>query len=89
MPIGAGVQTPKVMEALAVLAIPVVSAHPAWLRLRSQGYPLLIVDSWDALTPETLEEKYTALAQQAVRVRKKLLAKVWYEALLPKQEAAA
>ncbi|CAK0866761.1 unnamed protein product [Prorocentrum cordatum] len=55
-PNGCGVQTPKQLEALLVLTIPIArrGPYPAFDDLVRYGFPLVVVDEWDDLTPERL-----------------------------------
>ena len=55
---GAGIQAPKIFEALLTKTVPIVENIPAFVDLKSYGYPILIVNSWNELNPEMLEETY-------------------------------
>ena len=54
-PTGNGIQSPKTMEALAVQTIPIVQDTPAYRDLQRMGYPIVVVEKWDEITPEKLE----------------------------------
>tara|TARA_X000001036_G_scaffold440125_1_gene494663 strand:- start:3315 stop:4199 length:885 start_codon:yes stop_codon:yes gene_type:complete len=57
-PQGAGVQCPKLYEALLVRSVPVVLNIPAHQDLVSQGFPFFLVDSWDDVTLDSLGSFY-------------------------------
>lgn len=63
-PIGNGIQTPKLLEALLVGTIPVVTKHTAYDDLKDWGLPLLVVDKWEDLTVEYLDSNYHTLYNQ-------------------------
>ena len=58
-PTGRGVQSPKWLEALLAGALPILqsapltSPEPAFLGLRAAGWPMVVVDSWDAVASES------------------------------------
>ena len=53
-PDGAGVLSPKWMEALLVQTIPIAPKLPAYLKLQEMGYPFVVVDRWKDVTPQKL-----------------------------------
>jgi len=55
-PKGGGVQSPKFVEALMVQTIPVTKRYTCFEDLQSYGMPMVLVDEWEDLTPELLEE---------------------------------
>merc|ERR1719419_571456 len=55
-PRGNGIQSPKFMEALLVLTIPITLRYPAFTDLKKYGFPYVLVDSWDDITPENLDK---------------------------------
>jgi hypothetical protein len=57
-PTGNGIQAPKIFEAIMVRTIPIVEYELAFAQLKELGIPLLIIDNWDDLSPEFLEQKY-------------------------------
>ena len=58
-PLGNGIQTPKICESILCETVPVVTNHIAHRELRDiYDLPLLIVDKWENLTEEFLNEAY-------------------------------
>ena len=58
-PLGKGIQTPKICESILCETVPVVTNHIAHRELRDiYDLPLLIVDKWEDLTEELLNEAY-------------------------------
>ena len=58
-PLGNGIQTPKICESILCETVPVVTNHIAHRELRDiYDLPLLIVDKWEDLTEELLNEAY-------------------------------
>jgi hypothetical protein len=60
-PTGNGIQAPKIFEAIMVRTIPIVEYEFAFEQLKELGIPLLIVESWDDLSPEFLEQQYSKM----------------------------
>ena len=62
-PRGAGVQSPKWMEALAVGTIPItLGRNAAFQDLAKMGYPMVVVDRWSEITEENLEKWWQELS---------------------------
>lgn len=59
-PLGNGIQAPKLFEALVLRVVPVVTRVAAFEDLRSYGFPVLIVDRWEQLSTEYLQQQYEA-----------------------------
>ena len=58
-PLGNGIQTPKICESILCETVPVVTNHIAHKELRDvYNLPLLIVDKWEDLTEQLLNEAY-------------------------------
>ena len=58
-PLGDGIQTPKICESILCETVPVVTNHIAHRELRDiYDLPLLIVDKWEDLTEQLLNEAY-------------------------------
>jgi len=58
-PLGNGIQTPKICESILCETVPVVTNHIAHRELRDiYNLPLLIVDKWEDLTEDFLNEAY-------------------------------
>lgn len=51
-PLGDEIQSPKTVEALLVLTVPIVHRGPSPIAqdLRRMGFPLVIVNEWDEIT---------------------------------------
>jgi len=51
-PLGQGIQSPKVVEALLALTIPIVQrgGFPAYDELVEMGFPIVVVDDWSEIT---------------------------------------
>lgn len=77
-PTGNGIQSPKFVEAFLTLTIPVVQNEPAYRDLHAQGFPFLIVDSWNELTPDVLEEQWRVLSPKLTWARSMFLTNTWY-----------
>ena len=57
--LGTGIQTPKICESILCETVPVVTNHIAHRELRDiYDLPLLIVDKWEDLTEDFLNEAY-------------------------------
>ena len=72
-PLGNGVQAPKVVEAVLMGCIPIVTDHLAFRELDRRGFPLLIVERWDQISPRLLRDEYTRLFERVARFRTKAL----------------
>jgi len=57
-PRGNGIQSPKFLEALMVMTIPVTKRYHCYEQLQQYGMPLVIVDKWSDLTPSLLEHAW-------------------------------
>ena len=57
-PIGNGIQSPKIFEALLVKTIPIVINTPCVHDLKNYGYPILIINNYDELETKKLEKDY-------------------------------
>jgi len=55
-PHGRGIQSPKFLEALMVMTIPVTRSYHCFQQLHQYGMPIVLVDEWDELTPTLLEK---------------------------------
>ena len=76
-PTGNGVQSPKQMEALLVQTIPIVSRTAAHDDLARQGYPIVVVDTWQEVTPANLDLWWAKLSPLLTDARWMLLAEIW------------
>ena len=61
-PLGAGIQTPKICESIMCETVPVVTDHVAHRELRDiYGLPLLIVNEWEDLTEQFLNDQWDSV----------------------------
>lgn len=88
-PLGAGVQSSKVIEALLVLTIPIVERHPypAYEEMRQLGFPIVVVDSWDEVAvPGKLDTWWSELSPRLKSFREKCLSAEGYWRLAAGQD---
>ena len=57
-PIGNGLQSPKIFEALLCKTVPIMEDIPVSRQIKQFGFPIMIVNSWKDITQETLIKKY-------------------------------
>eukprot|EP00958_Prasinococcus_capsulatus_P006643 scaffold624_cov402-Prasinococcus_capsulatus_cf.AAC.80 len=55
-PHGGGIQSPKFLEALMVLTIPVTKRYGCFEQLQEYGMPIVLVDEWQDITEELLRQ---------------------------------
>lgn len=72
-PLGNSLQTPKLVEALLVLTIPVVEAAVCHVDLRNEGWPIVVVTDWGDVTPDFLEQQWTELEPRLAGFRRDVL----------------
>lgn len=72
-PLGNGIQTPKVVEALLVLTIPIVEACPNYIDLKNDGWPILVVETWDSINADLLARTWAALSPKLETFRRFVL----------------
>ena len=62
VPLGNGIQTPKICESIMCETVPVVTGHVAHHELRElYGLPLLIVNDWSDITEQFLNEQWNSV----------------------------
>jgi len=61
-PRGNGVQSPKFLEALLVGTIPITKRYAAFEDLVDYGFPMVLVDEWDEITPKALDQWWVDLS---------------------------
>eukprot|EP00038_Savillea_parva_P011364 m.197025 g.197025 ORF g.197025 m.197025 type:complete len:710 (+) comp19976_c0_seq1:252-2381(+) len=77
-PRGAGVQSPKLVEALLMRTIPIVERGPqAFEDLAVMGYPIVLVEQWDAINPRLLQVWWEALSPLLETAQWMLLRDMW------------
>ena len=55
-PKGNGIQSPKFLEALMVLTIPVTKRYGCFEQLQEYGLPIVLVDEWSEITVDLLND---------------------------------
>ena len=68
-PMGNGIQTPKMFEAWMMGCIPIATRNPAFEKLHQRGFPIALVDKWEEVTHERLEDWYRELAKSVEAFR--------------------
>jgi hypothetical protein len=69
-PEGAGVQTPKMAEAILTGCIPICTPNPAFVELRERGVPIVLVDDWTKIESLDLARTRRALEPAIAEFRK-------------------
>ena len=82
-PIGACVQNVRVWEALLMGVIPIGDASSlADRRLQAEGYPMVLVDRWDRISPTRLTAWYELLLPRIAAIRPLLDARAMHDRML-------
>lgn len=70
-PQGLGIHSAKMIEALLVLTIPIVQrgAYPLYDDIASYGFPIVVVDHWDEITPQNLQSWEESLSPRLKQFR--------------------
>ena len=68
-PRGNGVQSPKFIEALLVGTIPITKRYAAFEDLVDYGFPMVLVDDWDEITPRALDQWWVELSPKLLAAR--------------------
>ena len=68
-PRGNGIQSPKFMEALLVGTIPITKRYAAFEDLVDYGFPMVLVNEWDEITPASLEQWWQELSPRLSAAR--------------------
>jgi hypothetical protein len=71
-PLGNGVQAAKMIEALLLGCIPIMTEYPASVEMKAMGVPILVVKSWSEVTPGLLEASCADLLPRIDAVRENL-----------------
>ena len=72
-PMGNGVQTSRMMEAILMGCIPIATGHPTFVELEQRGVPLLLVEAWEVIDDAMLIEAYESLFSKVQEFRHHLL----------------
>uniref|UniRef100_A0A7S1RA65 Exostosin GT47 domain-containing protein n=1 Tax=Alexandrium catenella TaxID=2925 RepID=A0A7S1RA65_ALECA len=81
-PSGNGVQSPKVAEALLVLTIPIVNWTPAYADMVNDGWPMVVVKTWEEITPASLVRWHAELSPKLHAFRLRLTASRAFDELV-------
>jgi len=68
-PRGNGIQAPKFAEALAVMTIPITLRYACFEDLQMYGFPLVLVDKWEDITPKALAYWWDVLSPRLEEAR--------------------
>ena len=68
-PRGGGLQSPKFLEALLMMVVPITKRYAAFEDLQRYGWPIVLVDSWEEVTPTALEHWWASLSPQLLAGR--------------------
>ena len=68
-PRGGAVLSPKFTEALLVLTIPITKRYACFDDYKAYGWPIVVVDEWDEITPENLERWWAELSPRLLKAR--------------------
>jgi len=77
-PTGAGIQSPKWVEAILCLTVPIVQNETTYFDLYQQGFPLIVVDKWEDLEPRKLEEAWERLLPSLLKTRSLFQTDNWF-----------
>lgn len=58
VPLGNGIQSPKLIEAILLKTIPIMTESLASLELKKKGFPILIVNKWTDINEQMLISNY-------------------------------
>lgn len=85
-PSGLGVQSSKAYESLAHFSIPIVhESNVAYTMLREEGWPFVVVKTWDEITYEKLKAWWTLLSTELEATRACMQANVFYSTLVRRE----
>ena len=71
-PLGNGMQSPKIIEAILNCCIPVMTDNITSRRLIKKGFPILIVNEWAEINEKKLNENYDRLETEIKVFREKV-----------------
>eukprot|EP00747_Dinoflagellata_sp_TGD_P208330 gnl/TRDRNA2_/TRDRNA2_81831_c0_seq1.p1 gnl/TRDRNA2_/TRDRNA2_81831_c0~~gnl/TRDRNA2_/TRDRNA2_81831_c0_seq1.p1 ORF type:complete len:180 (+),score=18.87 gnl/TRDRNA2_/TRDRNA2_81831_c0_seq1:166-705(+) len=87
-PAGTGVLTPKMVEALLVLTVPIALRVPALVDHVGLGFPLVLVEAWSEITAERLDGWWTELSPRLDQFRRRCLTAEGYWRLITGEVAS-
>jgi len=61
-PLGNGIQTAKMVEALLTFCIPICPNVPAYADLKQEGFPIILVNNWNEITIDNLNRWWDELS---------------------------
>jgi len=68
-PRGNGLQSPKFLEALSVMTIPITLRYACFEDLQMYGFPIVLVDKWEDITPKALAYWWEQLSPRLEEAR--------------------
>ena len=71
-PLGNGMQSPKIIEAILNCCIPIMTDNATSRSLKTKGFPILIVNEWFEITEKKLNENYDQFENEIVEFRDKI-----------------
>ena len=71
-PLGNGMQSPKIIEAILNCCIPIMTDNITSRSLNKKGFPILIVNKWTEITEKKLNENYDRLETEIKVFREKV-----------------
>jgi len=74
-PMGSAIQTAKTFEALLALTVPIIvhTGYAAFFHLTKLGFPLVLIDAWIEVTPESTERWWKTLSPRLEGFRENCL----------------
>eukprot|EP00415_Alexandrium_ostenfeldii_P000503 UN0503 len=74
-PLGTSIYSPKTVEALMVLTIPIVTRGPFMVHddMVKYGFPIIVLDEWDEITDTKLNQWWNELSTRLVSFRRNCL----------------
>ena len=62
-------QSPKFLEAVLLMTIPITMRYEAFNDLQVYGMPIVLVDSWAEVTPQNLDKWWVELSPRLAAAR--------------------
>jgi len=83
-PLGTSIYSPKTVEALMVLTVPIVrrGPFPVYDEMVRYGFPIVVVDEWSEITGDRLDQWWRELSRRVVTFRRHCLTTEAYWQLL-------
>ncbi len=71
-PLGNGMQSPKIIEAILNCCIPIMTDNITSRSLKKKGFPILIFNEWSEISEKKLNENYDQLENEIKKFRDKI-----------------